>query len=204
MKKAFLIIFIAGIAFGAEDDEHAKLRTENKILSGLLQRCGEELNATKGIAQEPKSAQTEEIKVGEKIKIDEVLEFEILNSLFAKKVIPPKPKSFYNYYSVKGDDLTLLDITFNFKNLQGDDIDLTKVLKTTLIYDNKFKYKFDLDKEEADGSNFERNFFTLKIKPLVKNKIHLITEIPLEIETSDKPLFAIIQIKNTSYIYRIR
>ena len=207
MKKLLLLIAMVGVVFGAGlNDELIQLRLENKILKASLERCTQELNATKTTtgAQE-KIKNKREIKFNEKIVIDDLIEFEFQKTFFAKQIKPSKHTGAYSYYPSKSDDTTMVAAILKLKNLSAESIDLQKIFKATLVYDNKFKYPLNLAEEEADGSNFKTRMFGMdKIIPLIKTTIYVYGEVPLEIEASDKPLNIIIEIRDQAYDLKIR
>lgn len=207
MKKFLLLALTAGVVFGAGlNNELIELKLENKILKASLERCAQELNATKMTTGAQETIKNKrEIKFNEKIAIDDLIEFEFQKTFFAKQIKPSKHTGVYSYYSSKGDDTTMTAAVLKLKNLSAEGIDLQKIFNATLIYDNKFKYPLGLAEEEADGSNFKTRMFGMnKIIPLIKTTIYVYGEVPLEIEKSDKPLNIIIEIRDQAFDLKIR
>jgi hypothetical protein len=140
---------------------------------------------------------------GTPLVIDGVAEYTITKTSFAKKVIPSKPGSFYTYYEAKEPGTTYLAITLKVKNLAGEAMDAESVADVEVKYDNNYEYGTFSTMEENGGEDFTYTNIS-EIEPLKNGTLVYLAEVPDEVETGGKPLYAEFKIEGETYRYTIR
>ncbi|GIO39275.1 hypothetical protein J41TS12_41360 [Paenibacillus antibioticophila] len=184
----------------------AKLTEENaKLKEGAapITSKATSTNATEGATPTPKEEPELTIKKGAPITIEDFAEVEITKTKFAKTVNPSSPGSFYTYYEAKGDGTTYLAITAKIKNLLESAKEVDDLVTVKIKYDGKYEYSSFSTIEAGDGSDF--NYTSLyPIDPLSTGTAIFLSEVPKEVETSDKSVVAEISINGETYLYTIR
>lgn len=163
-------------------------------------------------AQETKSMVAEEkpqgeggmiIEKGQSILIDDYCEFIIVDTVFAKKILPPTPGSFYTYYEVKEVDTTYLDIIVDIKSLLTTGKTADEFATVKVIYNDKYEYSTFSTIEDGGGSDFTYTNITL-IEPLKNGTLHFLAEVPESVASGTEPIKAIITIGKQEYKHNIR
>ncbi|WP_042210070.1 bZIP transcription factor [Paenibacillus borealis] len=139
---------------------------------------------------------------GTPLVIDGVGEYTITKTSYAKKVIPSKPGSFYTYYEAKEPGTTYLAITLKVKNLAGEAMDADAVADMQIKYDNKYEYSTFSTMEENGGEDFTYTSIS-EIEPLKNGTLVYLAEVPDEVESGGKPLYADVKIEGETYRYII-
>ncbi|MNO79784.1 hypothetical protein D3C76_709660 [compost metagenome] len=191
----------------ALEKEIATLKKENEQLKGQSNSTesdsGTEASAKSDDSTAESSDNSLTLTKGTALTIDDFTEITITKTKYAKKVTPSSPGSFYTYYEAKGEDTTYLVITAKVKNLQDSAQTADDLVTGKVKYDNKYEYSFFTVIEENDGSEFNYSNIT-PIKPLSANTVLFLTEIPKEVETSDKSLIAEFNLNGDTYQYKVR
>lgn len=233
LAAAMLAVSVAGCSSGdsGSDGENteklktelSKLQDESKFLKEENARLKEALaakpaaasgNAEAAEAQEPASVEASPaaadsvdgqpaIVKGTPLVIDGIGEYTITKMSFAKKVIPSKPGSFYTYYEAKEPGTTYLAITLKVKNLGGEAMDAEDAAAVEVKYDNNYKYGTFSTMEENGGEDFTYTSIS-EIEPLKNGTLVYLAEVPDEVETGTKPLYADFNIEGETYRYTIR
>ncbi|WP_405106169.1 bZIP transcription factor [Paenibacillus sp. FSL K6-1217] len=139
---------------------------------------------------------------GTPLVIDGTGEYTITRTSFDKKIIPSNPGSFYTYYEAKEPGTTYLAITLKVKNLAGEAMDAEDVAEVEVTYDNKYKYSTFDTMEEKGGEDFTYTSLS-EIEPLKNGTLVFLAEVPDEVKSSGKPLYADFNIGGETYRYTI-
>lgn len=139
---------------------------------------------------------------GTPLIIDGIGEYTITRTSFGKKVSPSNPGSFYTYYEAKEPGTTYLAVTLKVKNLGGQAMDADAVADMEIKYDNKYEYGTFSTLEENGGEDFTYTSIS-EIEPLKNATLVYLAEVPDEVESSGKPLYADIKIEGETYRYLI-
>lgn len=139
---------------------------------------------------------------GTPLTIDETGEYTITKTSFSKKVTPSNPGSFYTYYEAKEPGTTYLAITLKVKNLAGQAIAADKVADVEIKYDNKYEYNTFATMEKNGGEDFTYTNIST-IGPLKNGTLVFLAEVPDEVKSSGKPLYADFNIESETYRYTI-
>ncbi|WP_340017697.1 bZIP transcription factor [Paenibacillus sp. FSL H3-0457] len=143
------------------------------------------------------------IKKNDTVTIDGYAELSVSKQKFSKKIEPSKPGNFYTYYESKEEDSTYFALTVKAKNLYTTGIDADEIANVTLIYDNQYDYPTFSTVEEKGGEDFTYSNIT-SVNPLKTTTLYYLAEIPNEVADSDKPLKALIKVKDNTFEYTIR
>lgn len=227
---ALLAVSVAGCSSGNSNTagenteklkaEISKLQEENKQLKEENDKLKQQPSAApvtaagneeaEGSSNEGDSAngagseeQGKAIVKGQPLTIDGIAEYTITKTSFAKKVIPSKPGSFYTYYEAKEQGTTYLAITLKVKNLAGEGKQADSFAEMQVKYDNQYEYSTFSALEKNGGEDFTySNIYD--IEPLKNGTLVYLAEVPDEVKTSDKPLYADVKIEGETYRYTIR
>lgn len=212
---------ISGCSSGNDDKEIsqlkediAKLQQENQDLKAKLKDAGTPAAAAAAAPSDapqaspaPESAGTGSeqpaIVKGQPLVLDGIGEYTVTKTSFAKKVIPSAPGTFYTYYEAKEPGTTYLAITLKVKNLGSTGKGADTFADVTVKYDNNYEYDTFSALEENGGENFTYTNIT-DIEPLKNGTLVFLAEVPTEVETDAKPLYADIKIEGETYKYSIR
>lgn len=114
-------------------------------------------------------------------------EITMLSSELATRVDPSAPGDFYNYYEVDDPQKVYAHSVFLVKNLSGSAKPADSFFDITLTYDGQYEYTGFSAIEEDGGSDFTYTSIT-SVAPLTSAKIHMLVEVPKEVQDSGKPL----------------
>lgn len=194
-------------------EENKQLKAENDKLkeaaSVLSVTASEEVEAPEpaseeaGIAAADTGEEHATIVKGTPLVIDGTGEYTITKTSFSKKVIPSKPGTFYTYYEAKEPGTTYLAITLKVKNLGSSAMDAESAADVKVKYDNNYEYRTFSTMEENGGEDFTYTSIS-EIEPLKNGTLVYLAEVPDEVETGSKPLYADVQIQGETYRYTIR
>lgn len=229
LSAAMLALSVAGCSSGKSGSagenteklktEISKLQEENKQLKAENDKLKEEASvlpvtaAGEAEAVEPSGEEAgtavadagddqKTMVKGTPLVIDGIGEYTITKTSFAKKVIPSKPGSFYTYYEAKEPGTTYLAITLQAKNLAGEAMDADAVADVKVKYDNKYEYSTFSTMEENGGEDFTYTSIS-EIEPLKNGTLVYLAEVPDEVESGSKPLYADVTIEGEMYRYII-
>ena len=193
----------------------AKLQEENKQLTEENSKLKEAATAVTAATseEEPEASpsdnaataeeQTKAIVKGQPLVLDGVAEYTVTKTSFTKKIVPSKPGTFYTYYEAKEPDTTYLAITLKVKNLGGSGKEADTFADITVKYDNQYEYRTSSTIENQGGEDFTYTNIT-SVEPLKYGTLVFFATVPTEVQTSDKALYADINIEGQSYRYTIR
>ena len=138
--------------------------------------------------------------LNQEIKIEDYarLTFQYVN--FRTKVVPPSISGAYSYYEVKNPGSTYFEMIFSVYNQSPQNLRVTDVVDGTAIYDSKYEYTCFSAAEEDNGSDLSSY---ASISPLTETRVHVLCEVPLEVQTSGKSVQFRANIKNEpgSYLF---
>ncbi|WNS41993.1 bZIP transcription factor [Paenibacillus sp. MMS20-IR301] len=140
---------------------------------------------------------------GTPLVVEGIGEYTITSTSFGKKIMPSNPGSFYTYYEAKEPGTTYLAITLKVKNLGGEAVDADAIADVEVKYDNKYEYSTFSALEENGGEDFTYTSIS-EIEPLKNGTLVFLAEVPDEVETGGKPLYASVKIEGETYRYNIR
>ena len=140
---------------------------------------------------------------GTPLTIDDTGEYTITKTSFSKIVNPSNPGSYYTYYEAKEPGTTYLAITLKVKNLAGQAINAGRVADVEVTYDNKYVYSTFATMEKNGGEEFTYTNIST-IGPLKKGTLVFLAEVPDEVKSSSKPLYADFNIEGETYRYTIK
>lgn len=143
------------------------------------------------------------IETGQNVVIDDYCEFVITSTTFSKKIMPPRPDSFYSYYEAKEPKTTYLDVVIDIKSLLTTGKIADEFATVKIVYNDKYEYSTFSTIEEDNGSDFTYTNIT-SIEPLKRGILHFLAEVPEEVESGDESVIAIVTIYNQNYKYTIR
>ncbi|MBT2289006.1 bZIP transcription factor [Paenibacillus albidus] len=184
-------------------DENDKLKEETAAEGTSVQTETAEA-APSGTGSETNSGeqQTAMLK-GQPVVIDGIAEYTVTKTSFAKKVIPSSPGDFYTYYEAKEPGTTYLAITLKVKNLAGAGKSADEFADMKVMYDNQYEYNTFSTLEENGGQDFTYTNIST-IEPLKYGTLVYLAEVPVEVQTGEKPVYADIQIEGQTYRYTVR
>ncbi len=230
MAAALLAVSVAGCSSGNSSSagenteklktEISKLQEENKQLKEENDKLKQEASAAAVAATGNTEAadstneggstntsgseeQDKAIVKGQPLTIGGIAEYTITKTSFAKKVIPSKPGSFYTYYEAKEPGTTYLAITLKVKNLGGEGKAADSFAEMQVKYDNQYEYKTFSTLEKNGGEDFTYTNIS-DVEPLKNGTLVYLAEVPDEVQTGDKPLYAEVKIEGQTYRYTIR
>lgn len=123
------------------------------------------------------------LNLNDEINIEDYakLAFQYVN--FRTKVVPPSATGYYSYYEVKNPGNTYFETIFSIYNQSPQSLRVTDVIDGTAIYDGKYEYSCFSTAEEDNGSDLDSYH---SISPLTETRVHVLCEVPLEVQTSGK------------------
>lgn len=145
-----------------------------------------------------------DINLGDKVEVTDSLEFTLLNVELTTLIEPPNKDGIYKYYEAKGDDVILLDVEIDVKNIETRSRSAEDFLDVRVMYEGKYEYYASSTVEESDGSDFNYSNIT-SIDPLKNSVIHYIAELPNDVLENPEDLNIIIDTERNehyNYIYQ--
>lgn len=142
---------------------------------------------------------------GINVNLNDTMEFPDLGELVIKKaeytdkVLPSNPDMFYSYYESKASDKEYFHLVGTFKNTSEDDIYFSIVddpINFELVYKDKYKYDGFTVIEDDGGGDFNISEF---VEPLTSATMHVLIEVPKEIEDSGETVKVVISANGTNY-----
>lgn len=221
MKKLLMSLSLIFIISACGSTDTANNSESDKVESASDQRTiesseatDEEVNdapsddlASDDISEEKEEGieqpQTPTINLGEVVVIEDFAEIKVIKNVFAKRIDPPNPGSFFSYYENMETDEIYLDTVISVKSLLTSARFADEFVDVKIIYDNKYEYMTFSTIEENGGSDFTYTNIT-SIEPLKTGVLHFIASVPAEIENDGKPLKAIITVNGEEFEQIIR
>lgn len=137
------------------------------------------------------------VTVGEAVATDNS-EFYVEYAEFTRKVMPPAPKTGYNYYAAD-EGKVYIDFCISYKNTSAKKIMAAKAVSAKL---EQAEAK-TIVAEEFNRSMFEHGS-PVNIIPLSTEYIHCIFQVPEELVTNDEPVTISFKIDGNSYTYSVK
>ena len=138
------------------------------------------------------------LSLNQEINIEDYAKVTFQYVSFRTKVEPPSATGYYSYYEVKNPGNTYLETIFSVYNQSPQNLRVTDVVDGTAIYDGKYEYTCFSTAEEDNGSDLGSYS---SISPLTETKVHVLCEVPLEVQTSGKSVQFRANIKNEPGAY---
>ena len=143
-----------------------------------------------------------EVQDGEVIAVNGKCEFSVDYSAVTAKVMPPVPGDFYSYYEAE-DGKVYVDFCIAYKNLEAGDKAADEVVNAKLTYAGKYEYTgFSMIEEDGRGDFTYANITA--IAPLSTEYVHILFEVPAEVETSQESIEVLFNIGGNIYTYKVR
>lgn len=199
-----VVVILAGVLINGQikkNEAKAKIEDAKSQISEALGTITKNDTKENNAKEDKEFAQ---VKMGQKITIEDYLQYTFVKSKFSKKIEPSKPDSYYSYYEVKGTGNILLSVQTDIKNLTSTEFNGKNIPKATIIYDNKYEYSCNIIVEEDDGSDLEGYDWYMNIQPLKSRKFYYYVEIPKEFEKDEKSLALRITLQDYSYELKIK
>ena len=151
------------------------------------------------------------IKSNERIINKNNAEIIIKDKNIAEKISAPVTKTSYSYwsgyysenksYSVQDSQNRLVYANINVKSLYKTKTDIDKLIKTKIIYDNKYEFDCITLKTTKDKSDFTQH---ISLMPLESQDIYFIAEIPKDFANSSDLLKFELKIGNNKYVTELK
>ncbi len=141
-------------------------------------------------------------EIGETVTIDDLCEYTIEYADLKNEVKPPKPQSYYTYYSA-ADGAKYVDISIAYKNLSTSSKEADEAITGYLLYCNKYKYVAVSVIEEDNRGDFTYARYN-SIDPLSTEYIHLLFEVPESAESTGGSLVAVLNFDGNKYRVVVR
>lgn len=199
-----VVVILAGVLVNRQikkNEAKAKIEDAKSQISEALGTITKDDTKENNSKEDKEFAQ---VKMGQKITIEDYLQYTFVKSKFSKKIEPSKPDSYYSYYEAKGTGNILLSVQTDIKNLTSTEFNGKNIPKATIIYDNKYEYSCNIIVEEDDGSDLEGYDWYMNIQPLKSKKFYYYVEIPKEFEKDEKSLALRITLQDYSYELKIK
>lgn len=121
---------------------------------------------------------------------------------FSQTLKPSASGDFTMYY--KADEgKTYLDVCMIYCNLKNDTVNARKEITAKMKYADKYEYTCSTFTEKADGSSVSQAF-SIDTAPLCSEKIHLLFEVPIEIESDSETITVSLSIGPNTYTLPVR
>lgn len=160
----------------------------------VIVRDGEKEAVTDGNAASKTSGA---VTVGEVVATDNS-EFYVEYAEFTRKVIPPAPKTGYNYYAAD-EGKVYIDFCISYKNTSAKKIMAAEAVSAKLK---------QAEAKTTAVEQFNRSMFEypnlVNIIPLSTEYIHCIFLVPEEFVTNDEPMIISFKIDGNSYTYSFK
>lgn len=199
MKKVLALTMVLAILFcfaGCSDSTVGSSKEESTT------------DSTTALTTGTTKSETTEVYISnnETVTNKNVCEFYIESSNITNVIEPPYPdnNSYYYIYEAESGQ-TFVDVIIAYKNLSSVGIKANKTITgATLVYDKSYKYNPSLTIEENGRSDFAMSIRTAEIAPLTVGYLHLVFQVPQEVENTSSPIEVYFAINNTKYCYIVR
>lgn len=142
-----------------------------------------------------------EIAVKQVYTIDDFCEFTIQSVTFSYDVLPDVQSGVYTHYQAE-DDKIYLDIDIDIKNLQKESLMCDSIATFTLDYNDGYTYTaFAVVEDSTTGFTYAN---ITAIDPLETKAMRYLVDCPIEVYTSDHPLFLTMQAGNKTFHILLR
>lgn len=160
MKKIVSAILLLAIALSlCACGSNADVQAYKDEIKALQQRI-EELEALLGGnvpvgdgTQNEKLPGNATITLGQKVTIEDVLEFTINTCAWEDKILPSNTSGTYSYKADQEDE-TYLVLKGTLTNLNGNSFDLKYIQDSEILINGKYTFSIQMDAEDTDGKGF--------------------------------------------------
>lgn len=132
----------------------------------LLQAQLNEMQSSKSSASGDLESATNVIAFGQKVVIDDIVEFALESCSWQDEIYPSNTSSAYSYYSDEADE-TYLVIRGSMTNLSGESYDIDSLQDSNIVVNGKYSFNVRVEAEEADGASFSRSTKPLQTVNLI-------------------------------------
>lgn len=146
------------------------------------------------------SALSRELEPGKAVTVAGKASFYIDYCQITPRVNPPKTSGVYSYYAAD-EGKVYIDICLSFKNLATEAVGIDDLFGCEIVYDGAYKYSSFITAEEDNRSDLRRYG---EITPLSQEYVHILAQVPEEVQSSSKKLSAAITFGNEEYTFDIR
>ena len=204
----FAFIAVISVSIGAisklgDEKTVSVTKTEKSEISDTKKSTVTKSSGTVTSNKEDKSHEEKikEIMAGETVSTEKY-DFTVNRVEFSYRVEPDTPPSWYTYYDAPDNEVYIY-LNASVKNKQKNSVECDEIYSVTADYDDGYTYKGFNIADDTDGDFTYANITS--VEPLQTLGVHNLTACPKEVETSDKPLFLIITLKDgTKLKYTIR
>jgi len=140
------------------------------------------------------------VSIGETISTNS-FEITIKSIELSYDVLPTTKNTFYTHYAADSGKV-YIDISFDVKNIQKQNISCDNVISVKAEYDNEYTYSGFIVVED-DNLGFTYSMIS-SIDPLETKSMRYLIDCPQEVEETNNPLILIFTIGNKTYKYVIR
>ncbi|AMO85732.1 hypothetical protein B857_00591 [Solibacillus isronensis B3W22] len=150
-----------------------------------------------------------EVKIMEKIIVQDYIEFTIQSNNFGKNIYPTNSGPTSNYLNNGNKDEIYLDILVTVRNLSSTELsESDDFMDIKIICDEREELNSFTSFERKSYEDVQENKFSISnnsiIEPSQTRVVHFLTSVPTSVEKDGKPLKAIITANGENYEYIIR
>ncbi len=93
------------------------------------------------------------LTLGQKVVIDDIVEFTLNSCSWSQEVLPSNTKGSYTYYD-DNEDETYIILRGTLTNISGDTIDIDDLQESEILVNNKYSFYVRMVAEDSDGAGF--------------------------------------------------
>ena len=169
--------------------------------------CGDEGSSRKSKKDKNNDGDSSVVGVGETklvigglVSVPGKAEFYVDYCQLTDKVVPPNVDGVYSYYGAD-EGKVYIDVCLGFKNLSTEAVNVSDLFDCEVTYSSAYKYStFEVVEEDSRG-----NFLSYeKLDPLSQEYVHILCEVPDEVQTSGKPVSLAIEYEGRKYSFDVR
>ena len=138
--------------------------------------------------------------IGSLVSVPGKADFYVDYCQITDKVIPPSVDGAYSYYGAD-EGKVYIDVCLGFKNLATEAVNVSDLFDCEVTYSGAYKYStFEVAEEDNRGSfsSYEN------LDPLSQEYVHILCEVPSEVQTSGKPVSLAIEYEGRKYSFDVR
>lgn len=196
-NKIILILCFIALLINAVETNQIRLQTKLQAQETLLQKFMYKFPV--------------DVKFAQKVINENNLEFTIKDKNIAEKISAPFAKVSYNilgesyrenrYYSAKDENNRLVYVSLNVKSLYNKKADFDDLVKTKIIYADKYEFDCFSIKTTKDKTDFTSS---ISLMPLQSQDVYLVAEMPKDFVNTKNSLVLEMFIDNTKYTVKLR
>ena len=160
MKKIVAVLLVLMMAFGLcacnGSDSSAAYEKKIKQLEDRIAELEGMLAGRIPVGDSTNQEQTPGVKtieLGQKVVIDDVLEFTIHSCAWEDKILPSNISGTYSYKADQEDE-TYLVLRGTLTNLNGNSFDVRYIQESEIRINDKYSFTVEMDTEDTDGKGF--------------------------------------------------